>query len=150
MIMSPTSLPFTLRPATLSDMAFLCQLRLKTMKPYFEHTYGWNDAEERHKAGDELQHARIVVMGGEEVGMIKVIPKPDELHLHQMQIRPEFQGKGVGAELLRQTIHRSEALQIPTTLFVITHSPAKRLYERFGFEVTDVHEHHCTMSRGLG
>jgi len=53
-------LNFSLRPATNDDIEFIFQLRLKTMKPYFENTYGWNDTEERQKAADELNHAKLL------------------------------------------------------------------------------------------
>lgn len=138
-------LSFSLRPATNDDIEFIFQLRLKTMKPYFKNTYGWNDTEERQKAADELNHALIVIFDKKEIGIIKVIPKTNELQLHQMQILPEFQGNGLGAELIRQTILRSEKLQLPIVLFVITSSPAKRLYDRFGFVITEEYEYHCKM-----
>ncbi len=54
-----------------------------------------------------------------------------ELHLHQMQIEPEFQKKGLGAKLISKTIVQSEELQIPITLFVITKE----------------YEYHCKMYR---
>jgi len=67
------------------------------------------------------------------------------MHLHQMQILPEFKSKGIGAELIRQTILRSEKIHKPITLFVVKNTPAKSLYERFGFVVTDDSEHNYKM-----
>lgn len=147
LIMKQETINFSLRTATDEDIEFIFQLRLKTMKPFFENTHGWNDTEEFEKAGDELNHAKIVMVGKDEIGIIKVIPKAKELHLHQMQIEPEFQKKGLGAKLLSKTILQSEELQIPITLFVITSSPAKRLYDRFGFVITKKYEYHCKMCR---
>jgi ribosomal protein S18 acetylase RimI-like enzyme len=145
--MNRKSIEFTLRPATLNDIEFIYELRTKTMKPYFEGTLGWSEALEREKAADELTNAEIVIAGQKRVGVIKVIPKTDELHLHQMQILPEFQKKGIGAELVRRTISRSEQSCKPITLFVVNNTPAKRLYERFGFVVTNDFEQHCRMCR---
>ncbi|MCK5310999.1 MAG: GNAT family N-acetyltransferase [Desulfobacteraceae bacterium] len=138
---------YSLHSATNDDIEFMFQLRLKTMKPFFENTHGWNDIEELEKAADELKHAKIVMVGEEQIGIIKVIPKTKELHLHQLQIQPEFQKMGLGAKLISKTIERSEKLQIPITLFVITSSPAKSLYDRFGFVIIEEFEHHCTMCR---
>ncbi|MCP4354176.1 MAG: GNAT family N-acetyltransferase [Proteobacteria bacterium] len=138
---------FNLRPAVKKDIEFLFQLRSTTMRPFFENTHGWIDTEEYLKASDELGNAKVVMVGDEDIGIIKVIPKTNELHLHQMQIKPEFQKMGIGAKLLSKTISQSETLQIPITLYVITSSPAKRLYDSFGFVVSIKYEHHCKMCR---
>lgn len=138
---------YCLQPATNDDIDFLFQLRLKTMKPFFENTIGWNDAEEFEKVCEELIHAKIVMFGKEKIGTIKVLPEANELHLNQIQIEPKFQKNGLGAELLRETIFQSESLQKPITLFVIKKSPAKRLYDRFNFEVTEDYEYYCKMLR---
>lgn len=140
---------YSLRPADHEDIAFMVRLRTKTMKPYFEHTLGWNEAEECEKASDELIHANIVMAGNEKIGVLKVVPYPHELHLHQMQIEPEYQHHGLGSDLIRQTILQSESLGIPITLCVIKTSPAKRLYDRFGFVLTEDHRHYCKMTRSL-
>ena len=146
-IMKSETISFNLRPAVKKDIEFMVQLRSTTMRPFFENTHGWNDTEEYQKAADELDHAKVVMVGNEGIGIIKVIPKTNELHLHQMQIKPEFQKMGIGVKLLSQTISQSEALQIPITLFVITSSPAKRLYDSLGFVVSKKYEHHCEMCR---
>ncbi len=146
-IMKQETINYNLRPATNDDIEFIFQLRLKTMKPFFKNTHGWNDTEEREKAADELNHAQIVMIDKKIIGVIKVIPKINELHIHQMQILPEFQKQGLGAALIRQIIIRSEKLHIPISLFVITSSPAKRLYDRFGFVTTEMYKHHCKMCR---
>jgi ribosomal protein S18 acetylase RimI-like enzyme len=138
---------FTLRSATVNDIEFIYELRTKTMKLFFEGTLGWNEAKEREKAADELTNAEIIMVGQKRAGIIKVIPRTDELHLHQMQILPEFQKKGIGAELVRQTIKRSEQSRMPITLFVVKNTPAKNLYEQFGFMVSHDFEHNCKMCR---
>lgn len=144
-MMNNETTPFELRPATNEDTDFLFQLRVKTMKPIFEGAFGWNDGEERKKAADELQHARIVMVGETDMGVIKVIPGMEELHVHQMQISPEFQRMGIGEALIRQAMGRAGNEGKPITLFVVKHTPAMGLYERLGFVVTERFEHHCKM-----
>lgn len=117
---------FTLKPATVDDIDFIYDLRVKTMKPFFDGTFGWNEAKERKKAADELTIAEIIMIGQNRVGVIKVIPRADELHFHQMQILPEHQKGGIGAELVRQVIKRSEISNKPITLLVMKNTPAKR------------------------
>lgn len=145
--MKHKTIKYNLRSAADEDIDFLFQLRRKTMKPFFENTIGWNDSEEYNKAVDELIHAKIVMLGKEKIGIIKVVFKTNELHLHQMQIEPKYQNQGLGSELIQNTISQSESLQLPITLFVIKSSPAKRLYDRFGFVLIEDYGHYCKMLR---
>ncbi len=71
--------------------------------------------------------------------------KNNELHLHQMQILSEHQGKGIGTELVRRTLDRAEKLNKPVTLLVIKGAAAKRIYDRLGFYVTDEYENNYNM-----
>lgn len=145
--MEKAKLQFSLRPATANDHNFLIDLRIKTMKPFFENTFGWNDNDEREKAIDNLNCSKIAMCENIRIGVIKVINKSEELHLHQLQFLPQYQKNGIGAELIRQTIKHSENLNKPITLFVVQNTPAKRLYEKYGFIVTTKYEHHCEMCR---
>jgi ribosomal protein S18 acetylase RimI-like enzyme len=117
------------------------------MKPFFDDTLGWHEAKEREKAAEDLTNAEIVMIGKTRAGVLKVISKAGELHFHQMQILPEHQKGGIGAELVRRVIKGSEISKKPITLFVMKNAPAKRLYEHFGFSVTDEFEYHCRMWR---
>jgi len=94
--MKQETIEFSLRPATIDDIEFTFQLRVKTMKSFFKNTLGWNDTEKREKAANELNHAQIVMVDKKDIGVIKIVPRINELHLHQMQILPEFQKKGFG------------------------------------------------------
>lgn len=143
--MKQKNIEFSLRPATIDDIEFIFQLRVETMKPFFKNIFGWNETEERVKAAEELNHAKIVMFDKKKIGVIKVVPEADELHLHQMQVLPEFQRKGVGVELVRQTIMQSKKMRKSITLFVVKNTPAKRLYDQFGFIVTEEYEHNCRM-----
>ncbi len=115
-MMKQKNIEFSLRPATIDDIEFIFQLRVKTMKPLFINTLGWNDAEERENSAVELNHAKIVMVDQKKIGVIKVVPGVEELHLN-LQILPEFQGKGVGGELVQETILHSKEMQKPISLY---------------------------------
>ena len=138
---------FSLRPATPGDVDFIFDLRVKTMKEYYEATSGWRPDDQMAMAGDELEHARIVTVANTPIGVIKVIPRERDLHLHQIQVLPEFQAKGLGAELIRGVFERAEEAGLPVTLYVLKGNPARGLYERLGFVVMEEHEHAFSMCR---
>ncbi len=143
--METNKIEFNLRNATINDIEFIFQLRVQTMKKDFDNTFGWQDDEQRNRAADEIQHAQIIIVDQKDIGVIKLIPKIDELHLHQMQILHEYQGKGIGTELTRRVLDRAVKQDIPVTLLVLKGASAKRIYDRLGFFVTDEYENNYRM-----
>jgi len=136
---------FNLRDATNDDIEFIFQLRTQTMKKDFDNTFGWNEDEQWKRAADEIQNAKIVEINQIDVGVIKVIPKTKELHLHQMQILPEYQGQGIGSKLVSQVLDRAENEKISVTLLVLKGAAAKRIYDRLGFSVINEYENNYMM-----
>src|SRR5512140_1679882 len=92
---------FSLRRASGEDVDFIFQVRVQSMKNDFARTSGWNDDEQYKRAADEIGQAHIIMVGNEPVGVIKVLTREHELHLHQMQILPRYQGYGIGTTLVK-------------------------------------------------
>ena len=115
------------------------------MKKDFDNTFGWNEDEQLKRAADEIQHAKIIMINQIDIGVIKVIPKINELHLHQMQILPEYQGRGIGSKLVSQVLDRAENEKISVTLLVLKGAAAKRIYDRLGFSVINEYENNYMM-----
>ncbi|MDA3790065.1 MAG: GNAT family N-acetyltransferase [Desulfobacula sp.] len=136
---------FNLRNATNDDIEFIFQVRVQTMKKDFDNTFGWQEDEQRNRAADEIHHTQIIIMDQKDIGVIKLIPRIDELHLHQMQILPEHQGKGIGTELIRKALERAVKQDIQVTLLVLKGAAANRMYDRLGFFVTDEYENNYRM-----
>lgn len=143
--METNKIKFDLRNATVDDIEFIFQLRVETMKKDFDNTFGWYEDEQRKRAADEIQNVKIIMVEQQDIGVIKIIPKSNELHLHQMQILPKSQGKGIGTELVRRVIDRAEKLNISVTLLVLKGAVAKCLYDRLGFYITDEYENNYKM-----
>ncbi|KAK1749401.1 acyl-CoA N-acyltransferase [Echria macrotheca] len=69
------------------------------------------------------------------VGSITLVDKPDCLRLTGFEITPEFQGRGIGTEILRDLQARAAARRVPLYLSVfVVNEQAKALYDRMGFE----------------
>ncbi|MHB9023192.1 MAG: GNAT family N-acetyltransferase [Armatimonadota bacterium] len=67
------------------------------------------------------------------------------IHLLEIAILPEFQGRGIGGELIRRKQHEAEKLGFPICLHVLKESDAKRLYQRLGFQKVDEDATHLIM-----
>ena len=81
------------------------------------------------------------------VGVIKILTREHELHLHQMQILPRYQGRGIGTALVRRVLERADNRNLPVTLFVMKGARARNLYERMGFSVVEDNVNNYKMCR---
>jgi len=61
----------------------------------------------------------------------------------QIQIHPDFQGRGFGNSVIKQILDNSKSK--PVELSVLKSNPARRMYERLGFKVTGKDEYEFYM-----
>lgn len=125
----------TLRPATAADLPFLEGLRRETMRRIVENHRPWSEAEQRERVLVHLDCAQIIVVGERDIGLWKVVRKPDEIHLCQIQIEPSQQGGGIGTGLIQNLQTEANRLGVPFTLHVYRSNPALSLYRRLGFRI---------------
>lgn len=59
------------------------------------------------------------------------------IHIIDITLLPEFRNKGIGTHLLRALHDESLNIGKVLSIYVEKFNPAKRLYERLGFEVKD-------------
>ncbi len=141
---------FSLRMASSEDIDFIFRVRVESMKEDFARTSGWSADEQYRKAADEIGQARIIMIDNLPVGVIKVLTRDNELHLHQMQILPGYQGRGIGTALVQRVLESADSRNLPVTLFVLKGARAKNLYERMGFSVVEENVNNDKMCRHPG
>ncbi|MHC4847753.1 MAG: GNAT family N-acetyltransferase [Planctomycetota bacterium] len=133
----------SLRPNEAGDQQFLWELHRATMGEYVDETYGWNDAEQKAKFDRKYRPGRgeVIEVEGVRVGYLQVVRSESPVHLQQIEIAPEFQGRSIGTRVI-------EGLGAPVRLRVFKSNPrARRLYERLGFHPTEQIETHDSMER---
>lgn len=123
----------TLRPAAPGDLAFVAAVYDVTIRPYAEETFGRWDSATAARNFDPGTY-RIIQVGGRDAGCLQVVDEGRHLRLSVLYILPAFQNAGVGSVLLTRLIAGASK---PVRLRVLRVNPARRLYERFGFTVTD-------------
>ncbi|CAB3797185.1 hypothetical protein LMG28614_04517 [Paraburkholderia ultramafica] len=126
----------TLRPALADDEAFLFELRKATMTEHLARVgEPTDDAEHRERLLHRYDTARVVYIDGAPAGLLKAHRTDTEWVVVQLQITPALQGRGIGERALRTVLRAAQADALPVTLKVIKGNPAKRLYDRLGFEI---------------
>jgi GNAT superfamily N-acetyltransferase len=66
-----------------------------------------------------------------------------------MALLPEYRGRGIGSALLRRALEMAAISHRAVSLSVFAENPARRLYERFGFEPVGTSENVVTMVKRL-
>lgn len=82
-----------------------------------------------------FQDAKIICDDSESIGLVKLSRTTSEWHLHQIQVLPDRQRKGIGTHVLNEVLIRAGREGVSVTLSVLHGNPARNLYERLGFRV---------------
>lgn len=133
-----SGLPVTLRPATEDDVPFLLALREQTMHRHFVES-GVEPTREEHlqRVRVRFDSAQIIEHEGRPAGILKVARDALAWDLIQIQLAPELQGRGIGEQLIRALLDEARDVGATVSLNVLTANPARRLYERLGFQQVD-------------
>lgn len=138
---------YTLRRVTESDYEFLYRLKVACLKGYITATWGWDEAYQRahFKKNFSPERSQIIVMEGVDVGELSVQIEEDEISILGIFIRPGFQRRGLGTDIILDLLKRAQDREAPVRLQVLKVNPARRLYERLGFTIEKSTETHYLM-----
>ena len=137
----------TFRPTTHQDFEFLFELLKATMQEYVAQTWGWDETWQRqHFRGRFKPGAdRVIILDGEEIGVISTEESSDEIFLSKIYILPEYQRRGIGAQLIQGVLDEAASKGLPVGLRVLKVNPARGLYERLGFKIVSQTGTHYVM-----
>ncbi|RQR90902.1 MULTISPECIES: N-acetyltransferase [unclassified Burkholderia] len=129
-----------LRPASAADLPFLLRLRQLTMTEHLQRVGApTDDAAHHQRIATHFDDALIVCEGtdadADSIGLLKVTRAAGEWQVHQIQILPSRQGRGIGEAVLRELLSEAAREPVPVSLSVLHGNPALRLYERLGFRL---------------
>ena len=145
--MTTPPIPYTLRPTQPEDTAFLFALHRSAMRVYVDRTWGWDDDAQKARFADYFPAAerKIIVVDGVDVGTLVIERRPGAVFVANIEIVSAFQGRGIGARILTDIISRAQDDGMSIELQVLKVNPARRLYERLGFQVAGETETHYLM-----
>jgi ribosomal protein S18 acetylase RimI-like enzyme len=137
----------TLLPANNADYDFLYHLHTLTMKTYVEALWGWDEAQQVQIFRERFspERTQIVQWQGEDMGVLVLEERESEWFISSIQVAPEYQNRGIGTYLIRQIQSKAASDGKAVTLRVLNVNPARRLYERLGFVVTEQTDVRCYM-----
>ena len=138
------------RNATDADFDLIFQIKRKSIKPYIEKIWGWDDAVQLEFHNEDFKSEKIKIIideSNDAIGLIIAIENKTHIYLQSLLLCDNVQGKGIGTEILHHLIKqaKSKSKQIKLQVFKVN-KRAKALYERLGFSTTGQTEFHYQMS----
>lgn len=139
---------YTLRPVTDADYEFVYMLNSSTMRPYVEPIWGWDEDIQRSAFARRWNpdNQQIIIVDGRNAGRLTLNETDELLYIAQINLLPEFQGKGIGSAVIESVKADAARTGKFVELRVLKTNPnAQRLYERLGFIVFDESDTHFWM-----
>ena len=125
-----------LRPATADDFEFFVDLHKQSLGPYIDQVWGWDDDDQRAYLERNIapEHTQVIVVDGVDIGRLNVEDHDDEVFLGVIEITPDYQGCGIGAQLIQTLLDDAFAQDKRVRLNVLqVNTRAYQLYRRLGF-----------------
>lgn len=89
----------------------------------------------------------LVLLDGEPAGRLYVDRWEREIRIVDIALLPEHRGSGIGTTLLRRVFAEGDAAGKTVSIHVEMFNPARRLYERLGFDYAGEHGVYLLMVR---
>jgi GNAT superfamily N-acetyltransferase len=140
----------SLRPAVAADADFLLSVYASTRadelaqvpwdaatrEAFVRQQYA---AQETHYWAHYPQSLLQVIVDGQAappraIGRLWTDRRPDALHVLDISLLADARGRGVGTGCLLALRDEAHARSVPLSIYVEIHNPARRLYERLGFQ----------------
>lgn len=139
---------YRLRPATAADYDFLFRLHVATIREVVAATWGWDEAFQQERFREKFDPAvqQILVVDGEDVGVVKREVREGNLFLGLIEIAPAHQGMGLGTEIIRDLLDEAHGRGKALDLHVLkANRRARALYERLGFTIVEERQERFVM-----
>jgi GNAT superfamily N-acetyltransferase len=137
----PGAARLSLSAASDDDFEALLALRMAAMRESLQRLGQFDPqrARERLSRAFEPAHTRHILLAGERVGFVVLLPVPvqqaDHLVLDHLYIAPSAQRQGVGSWVMAQVLAEADRLRLAVRVTALKHSDANRFYQRHGFEL---------------
>jgi GNAT superfamily N-acetyltransferase len=135
-----TTPAWRLRPSTPHDADWAYALHKAALGRAVERTWGWDEDLQRRMFDERFARDRrqIIRVGDEAVGALAVEERRDELYVALLELRPEWQGRGIGGAILEDLLARAHESGRALALHCLEANPrARAFYERAGLRVVE-------------
>ncbi|HUS62170.1 MAG TPA: GNAT family N-acetyltransferase [Acidimicrobiales bacterium] len=106
----------------------------------------WDEAVQDEFFANDWSGATFEVLAWDSTfcGYVAVESRPDDVHVRELVIHPDFQGRGIGTAVLTDAMGVARERSVPVHLATFRLNRASDLYRRLGFVEIDRDETHVT------
>ncbi|MDE0187168.1 MAG: GNAT family N-acetyltransferase [Candidatus Poribacteria bacterium] len=140
----------SIRQAQAADSEFVFTTKKEAFREYVDRVWGWDESHQRelHNARFASHDFSIIGFRGTNVGYFATSNTSERLTLHQLFIRPEYQGRGIGSACMTRIVNEAKMEQKPVMLQVLKiYTRAIAFYQRLGFKIAGKNFTHVRMVR---
>lgn len=137
--LSSSPVQFTLRNATESERALVCDILLEAFRDIAERRFGARaNVEHRRRLAEKFQRVsyRIIEVEGLAVGVVAASRHHDHVFLDDLAILPRHQSQGIGSAVLQSEVEAAHRRGKPLRLHTPRSGCAVSFYARRGFVET--------------
>ncbi|MDA0147664.1 GNAT family N-acetyltransferase [Vibrio sp. LaRot3] len=129
---------FTTREAESKDYEFLYDLKKAAEFEPVDQVFGWDDVVQQEIHRQEWDEAKptLIEINGTPVGSYLAQVRSDHVYFGRFFLMPEYQGQGLGSEILKHVLGFAQQKKLPIKLRYLQGNRVGQLYMRFGFRVT--------------
>lgn len=124
-----------LRHGSMQDRDWLYSLYCRTMRPYVEPSWGWDEEMQSRGFDEQLgaENFRIVAIEGSDIGGFCLKHKEDCVWLDMLLIEPSQQCRGIGGLVMKHIHTLAKSKNFPVRLCSIKTNPATDFYRHLGY-----------------
>jgi GNAT superfamily N-acetyltransferase len=94
-------------------------------------------ARERFVSGFNPEYTRFINVSGLRVGFVVVKPEASGLKLDHLYIEPQYQGRGIGGNVLQKIFATADQLGMTISVTALRDSESNSFYQKHGFVFQD-------------
>lgn len=140
---------YILRKYVNDDYEFVYEVKKNAYKKYVEQCWGkWNEIDQRNRFKESMEKTSdrtyIIMFNDERIGFYQgQVVNERTYYIENICIVEEYQGKGIGTEILKSILEEYSDKNIEIQYF--KQNPVGKLYERLGFVPNGETEFHYQM-----
>ena len=139
------------RRALPADSDFVYKVKKEALGPYIEKTWGWDEDFQIRFHARAYDPQKVCILSTHEegnVGYVETEIGEDFVSITGIYILERRQNHGIGTAAIKTILVSASKKGLSVKLRVLKENhKARRLYERFGFQLEGETEYHFTMKR---
>lgn len=131
---------YLLKKATMEDYDFIYGVKKITLRNHIEKIWGWDEKYQQNDFSKSFLPNRnnIIILNGSNIGVLEINEEDKIIYVVELEILPQFQGKGIGSNILNDIIEdaKKKDKKVQVGCFKVNER-AKELYLKLGFKIID-------------